>query len=471
MNEAWSKLKPKDKFSVKKAQHVSEMDYVVLSILYQPIIGVGALALINALLVEEKIETGDRMQQHSVLLNQLDVGIPDFYMAREKLESVGLLKSFVKKLDNENHFIYIIQPTLEPSVFLHDDILSLLLIEKVGFQKVEELSRFFDYSIPDMTDYVEVTRSFTDVFQSISSRLGGKEEELRKVKAIVTPRNKAPELTITSNQFDWLFFNSLIESLHIDQNQIEVELKRTINLFSQLYGINELEMFDYIKQSVDYVNNRVIEKDFKQSVYKGYHSRKKQEIVENKEENNINRGLSDTEKDQLRQNTLRLTGFSDEEIAVIQSCETIPPLVFLKAIKKQKGGFVSFSESQTIENLKTQSGLPDSVINVIIHYTLVVQGKPSIIQSLVMSIANDWAQKKIFSPEDAVKQVQDLQKERTKPKAKRNNYGNQSQRKETLPDWAKGDVVRKETPLSDEETAFFQEQLKQLTNKPKEGDN
>lgn len=471
MNEAWSKLKPKDKFSVKKAQHVSEMDYVVLSMLYQPIIGVGALALINALLVEEKIETGDRMQQHSVLLNQLDVGIPDFYMAREKLESVGLLKSFVKKLDNENHFIYIIQPTLEPSVFLHDDILSLLLIEKVGFQKVEELSRFFDYSIPDMTDYVEVTRSFTDVFQSISSRLGGKEEELRKVKAIVTPRNKAPELTITSNQFDWLFFNSLIESLHIDQNQIEVELKRTINLFSQLYGINELEMFDYIKQSVDYVNNRVIEKDFKQSVYKGYHSRKKQEIVENKEENNINRGLSDTEKDQLRQNTLRLTGFSDEEIAVIQSCETIPPLVFLKAIKKQKGGFVSFSESQTIENLKTQSGLPDSVINVIIHYTLVVQGKPSIIQSLVMSIANDWAQKKIFSPEDALKQVQDLQKERAKPKAKRNNYGNQSQRKETLPDWAKEDVVRKETPLSDEETAFFQEQLKQLTNKPKEGDN
>ncbi|MGX7023732.1 replication initiation and membrane attachment family protein [Vagococcus hydrophili] len=471
MNEAWSKLKPKDKFSVKKAQHVSEMDYVVLSMLYQPIIGVGALALINALLVEEKIETAERMQQHSVLLNQLDVGIPDFYMAREKLESVGLLKSFVKKLDNENHFIYIIQPTLEPSVFLHDDILSLLLIEKVGFQKVEELSRFFDYSIPDMTDYVEVTRSFTDVFQSISSRLGGKEEELRKVKAIVTPRNKAPELTITSNQFDWLFFNSLIESLHIDQNQIEVELKRTINLFSQLYGINELEMFDYIKQSVDYVNNRVIEKDFKQSVYKGYHSRKKQEIVENKEENNINRGLSDTEKDQLRQNTLRLTGFSDEEIAVIQSCETIPPLVFLKAIKKQKGGFVSFSESQTIENLKTQSGLPDSVINVIIHYTLVVQGKPSIIQSLVMSIANDWAQKKIFSPEDALKQVQDLQKERAKPKAKRNNYGNQSQRKETLPDWAKEDVVRKETPLSDEETAFFQEQLKQLTNKPKEGDN
>lgn len=471
MSEAWSKLKPKDKFSVKKAQYVSETDYVVLSMLYQPIIGMDGWALINALLVEEKIGVNQKNQQHSVLLNQLDIGIPNFYLAREKLEALGLLKTFVKKLDNESHFIYIVQPPLEPSVFLHDDILSLLLIEKVGYQKAEELGRFFDYSTEDMDDYVEVTKSFTDMFSSVSSRLKNKEEELAKIKEIVTPKIEVKELNIITKSFDWLFFNSLIESLHIDQNQVEVELKRTIDLFHQLYGINELEMFDYIKQSVDYVSNRVVEKEFKQSVYKGYHSRKKQEVVQSNQEETVNRSLTETEKEQLRKNTLRLTGFTDQEIAVINSCETIPPLVFLKAIKKQKGGFVSFSESQTIENLRAQSGLPNAVINVIIHYTLVVQGKPSINQSLVMSIANDWAQKKIFSPEDALKQVKNLQKEREKPKQKKKTYGNQNQRKETLPDWAKEEAIKNETPLSDEETAFFQEQLKQLNKKPKEGDN
>ena len=84
MSEAWSKLKPKDKFSVKKAQYVSETDYVVLSMLYQPVIGMDGWALINALLVEEKIGVNQKNQQHSVLLNQLDIGIPNFYLARER---------------------------------------------------------------------------------------------------------------------------------------------------------------------------------------------------------------------------------------------------------------------------------------------------------------------------------------------------------------------------------------------------
>lgn len=78
---------------------------------------------------------------------------------------------------------------------------------------------------------------------------------------------------------------SLVESLHIDEKQIKVELKRTIELFHQLYGINELEMFDYVKQSVDYVTNRVMEKEFKQLIYKGYHSRKKQEVTQNDDTN------------------------------------------------------------------------------------------------------------------------------------------------------------------------------------------
>lgn len=57
MSEAWEKLKPKDKFSVIKTQHVSEVDYVVLNMLYQPIVGAGAIGLFNLLLMEEKLIT------------------------------------------------------------------------------------------------------------------------------------------------------------------------------------------------------------------------------------------------------------------------------------------------------------------------------------------------------------------------------------------------------------------------------
>ena len=67
-------------------------------------------------------------------------------------------------------------------------------------------------------------------------------------------------------------------------------------------------------------------------------------------------------------------------------------------------------------------------------------------------------------------QVKKLQETKKQPARSKSNY-NQPKRKETLPDWAKEDVVRKETPLSAEEAAFFQDQLKQLAKKPKEGDN
>lgn len=474
MSEAWKQLKPKDKFSVIKTQHVSETDYLVLNMLYQPIVGVDAIGLLNLLLIEEKLPQKKELQMHSTLLNQLDIGIPEFFSARSKLEAVGLLKTFIKTLDNENHLIYEVQQPMNPSKFLLDDILSLLLIEKLGFKKVEELSQFFNYEQKGMDDYQEVTKSFVDVFKFDSNRLLNKEDELSILKNIVTPTQDSFAEKIITETFDWTFFLSLIDNLHIDKKQVQQELKRTVELFHQLYGINELEMFDYIKQSIDYVTNRVNDKEFKQLVYKGYHSRKKQEITTNSTTEDFNQEkLTETEKDQLRKNTLRLTGFTDGEIEVILSCETVAPLVFLKAIKHQKGGFVSSNERWTVENLKTQSSLPDSVINMLIHYMLVAQGNASINQNMMMSIANDWAQKKIFSPEEALNQVKELQKEHNQPTRKKSNYNrnqHSNQRKETLPEWAKEDTVRKETPLTDAETAFFQEQLQQLSNKNKEGD-
>lgn len=469
MSKAWEQLKPKDKFSVIKTQYVSEMDTVVLNMLYQPIIGTEAVGLINSLLMIEKIKDNKSTTRHSVLLNQLNIGIPSFFEARGKLEAVGLLKTFLKKLDHENHFIYEIQKPLEPSAFLHDDILSLLLIEKLGFEEVETISQFFNFERKNMEDYVDVTRSFVDVFQFNENRLSTNDERIKVIKENVSVVKEQDSINLAS-KFDWTFFNSLIENLHINQEQIEKELKRSIELFNQLYGINELEMYDYIKQSIDYVNNRVIEKDFKQLIYKGYHSRKKQERGMSNSED-IPTGLTETEKDQLRKNTLRLSGFSEEEISVIISCESIPPLVFMKAIKTQKGGFVSNNERWTVENLKKQSGLPDSVINVLIHYMLVVQEKAAVNQNMMTSIANDWAQKKIFSPEAAFSQVKNLQKEREKPVKKNKNYSKAPNRKETLPEWAKDDAVRKNTPLSKEEQDFFANQIKQLTSKAKEGDN
>ncbi|WP_051910501.1 DnaD domain-containing protein [Carnobacterium pleistocenium] len=79
-------------------------------------------------------------------------------------------------------------------------------------------------------------------------------------------------------------------------------------------------------------------------------------------------------------------------------------------------------------------------------------------------IMKNWAKKDIKNM-DQVKSA-DVSFENSKNKS---SYGNQSTRKETLPDWAAEDSQPvKETPMSDEEKAAFTERLKKIQNFDKE---
>ncbi|MGO3731599.1 MAG: replication initiation and membrane attachment family protein [Vagococcus sp.] len=474
MNEAWEQLKPKDSFSVVLGNHIGDIDYKVLNLLYQPIIGIDAYGLMNTLLVESDImrQTNQPQFLHTILLDRLDLGIPQLYQARVKLEAVGLLKTFVRLTDSHRHFVYEIQKPLDPGVFLSDDVLSLLLLEKIGEERLKVMADKFSFKRQDMEDYTEVTRNFMQVFPFDPLMLSSYQESLSQIKEKVIVKEETATVQLNIATFDWDFFLQTLGSLPVDNDQLTKELKKTIETFHYLYGINELDMQDYIKQSLDYVTNKVNVKEFKQLVYKQYHKRRKQNDVPAMPETDITANLTVTEKKTLKENTLKLDGFSEGEIAVLKACESTPPMIFLKALKTQKKGFVSSNERWTVENLKTQSGLPDAVINVLIHYMLVVQGHSSLNQNMVNSIANDWSQSQIYAPETALNKVKEFQESRTAAQTtKKRSYNKGQVRKETLPDWAQETNRRKETPLSSEEQAFFEEELRKLNSNRKDGDH
>lgn len=64
-----------------------------------------------------------------------------------------------------------------------------------------------------------------------------------------------------------------------------------------------------------------------------------------------------------------------------------------------------------------KSPLPNSVINILINYLLVVQNKSALIPALANQIATDWSEKGIRSPEDAIKHVRELAKNKLQKKA------------------------------------------------------
>lgn len=475
MEGAWKQIQPKDSFIVKIATPLTNVAQQVLNFIYQPIIGVEAYSLFMTLLTElNEFEYEATEQLHADLLNRMNIGIPQLFQARVRLEGIGLLRVYVQETTNNRRFIYELQPPSSPTAIFQDEILSLVLLESVGERRYQQLVERFAIPLTKTEGYHEITKKFLDVFKFQPQQLAAQRDVLSQSMEQFSP-TQAVTLKVVDDSFDWNYFMSLLNSLYIQKEQLEVELKETIYTLHHLYGINELEMQGFVEQAVDYLTNQVDGKLLKSSVYEAYHRKQPQKVVVQDQVETTH--LTESEKEKYRYNSLKLDGFSDGDISVILSSEKIAPMQFLASIKKQKGGFVANDERWTVENILKQSSLPNAVINVLIHFVLVAQGNATLNQKYANTIANDWAQKKVFSPEQAIKKVKEMQQQQieraAKPKQTWNNSKGNKQgttRKESLPEWANQTNVQ-ETPLSKEENDYWETRLKRLNEAGKEGEN
>lgn len=460
MTKTQPHLKPKDTFEVHYCSLLNGEDTRVLNLLYQPIVGGNALVLYHNLIINK--DSFKKPTRHFILQDMMNNGLQELYQARTRLEAIGLLKTYVRKKDEGYHYIYSLDNILSPQVFLSDETLCLLLLDRVGEDRFNYLVELFKPEKLDLSEYTDVTSSYVEVFHIASERLVQANELLSDTTQQMkeAPVGKKPE--IEPKTFDWDFFFDSLAGLNIDESFLVNEFKPIILTVHGLYGINELDMINHVKYCLDYVTNQVDVKEFKRRIYKTYHQAKKptgQKTLQ------AQPTIYSDEQLSRHKNDLKHQGFTQQEIDVIVSCEKIPPLVFLKSIKDQKNGFVSQNERWTIENLKKQSNLPVEVINMLIHYCLVVLGNSSLNQNMVNTIANDWSQHKITTASAALIQVKNFKKESENKKVKKTynrNYTKQPARKETLPEWASSATVRKETPLAGDELKQLEAQLKQF---------
>ncbi|MGX4686120.1 replication initiation and membrane attachment family protein [Vagococcus sp. JNUCC 83] len=460
MSKTQTHLKPKDTFEVHYYSLLNGEDMRVLNLLYQPIIGGNALVLYQHLITNATMFK--EPTRHFTLQDMMSYSLQEVSEARVKLEAIGLVKTYVRKKDDGYHYIYFLENILPPHVFLSDDALCLMLLDRVGEERFNSLIELFKPKKIDLDGYTNITSNYVDVFHISQERLVQENSILstasNEMKHVPSTKKTVPE----TDSFDWQFFLDSISGLKLDQDFLDNEFKPIVLTVHGLYGINELEMSQHVKFCTDYVTNQIDVKAFKHRIYKQYHQLN-QSSQPNK---SVNQPVTYTMQQLDRhKNDLKHQGFTTPEIEVIVSCEKIPPLVFLKAIKEQKNGFVAQNERWTIENLKTQSPLPDEVINMLIHYSLVVLDNPSINQNMVNTIANDWAQHKITKASEALKQVKNHKKESVNKQVKKSynkNYTKKPIRTETLPEWAKESSTRKETPLLGDELLQLEQQLKQF---------
>ena len=136
--------------------------------LYQPIIGSLPISLYLVLWSYlDKTEFMSTEWTHSHLMTSLHASLEDIIIAREKLEAIGLVKTYVKKGDVSN-FIYELYSPANPSEFFNNPVLSITLYNMIGKMEYDKLKNYFLIPKIAMKEYEDITCHFNEVFEVVN---------------------------------------------------------------------------------------------------------------------------------------------------------------------------------------------------------------------------------------------------------------------------------------------------------------
>ena len=129
---------PADTYTVINKTVINDSDLRIISMLYQPIIGYAAVSLYFTLVDDlDKLEIMSEELTHHHLMSTMQLKLEDIVIAREKLEAVGLLKTYVKK-GSVNSFVYLLFSPIPAYDFFNHPILNIVLYNNLGKKEYEK---------------------------------------------------------------------------------------------------------------------------------------------------------------------------------------------------------------------------------------------------------------------------------------------------------------------------------------------
>ena len=134
---------PADTYVVVNKTIFNNNDRRILSMLYQPIIGSTAVNLyftLGSFLDKNEVKSIEWTHHH--LMVNMGLKLDYIIEAREKLEGIGLLRTFVKK-DNVNKYIYELYSPISGYDFFMNPVLSVALYNNLGKNEYEKTMSYF----------------------------------------------------------------------------------------------------------------------------------------------------------------------------------------------------------------------------------------------------------------------------------------------------------------------------------------
>ena len=193
------------KFHIYSSFTLSSDDVMALSLLYAPLIGNDAFTLymgLNALLERNNLKSEEII--HQDLFDIYSLKPMDFMRSKNKLEGIGLLVTYEK----EDSYIYVLLPPLSPKNFIKDAIYGLYLYAKVRKETFYFLKQHFEIEKPEIDGYVDITKSFDEVYKSKTSN-----DETFKKFSYLLGKNPTEYLSIKNEEFD---FDKFLKEINTD---------------------------------------------------------------------------------------------------------------------------------------------------------------------------------------------------------------------------------------------------------------
>lgn len=414
MNPLYKELQPSDAYCVRLPYPFSDFDRQILTALYQPLIGHGAMAVFFALWGEAERE-GTVESTHYHLLNLLDMPIGTLFDARLSLEGIGLLKTYRKNEGEARSFLYELKPPLDPDTFFHDPILSMFLFGRVGAQTYKRLrGRFLNPPVPE--GYEEVSRSFPEVYKSIKA--GSMEEDTDTYES----DQRAHKLAFSGHPFDFPLMMEGLSAQLVPRKAFTPAVKEMIVRIAFLYGLSPIDMQQVVLLAID-ADGNLTEDRLKRAAADYY------KLSRSNTAPKITKIMASPEKPDA----------SDEpktkEDELILYLETSSPVEMLKDIN---GGREPMQvDVKLAQKLVLEHNLPAGVVNVLLQYVW-LRNDGKLTNNYVERIASHWMAKKVDNVKDA------LELARTEHdkymKWKQEGGGTQRSRKpgaktEAVPDW------------------------------------
>lgn len=420
-------LSENDYLDVKLKSLIADYDTETLSNLYQPIIGYAALAVYFTLVSEAKNQEITSVISHNQLLNRLQMSPGDFIEARQRLEAVGLLRSYVEGTGKSKAYYYRLYAPKTPYDFFADVLLYGMLIKVIGETDAKRFKTIYQKKVDSSGE--EITSSFNDVFKpnfndpSFSKALDGVSASGRRIGKIKSEFN-----------YD-LFFEQLYTNSRIMKEAFTKQDMKEIERLATLNGVGEEDVAYAVSQIYEPLNPKGKHVNF--------------DVLAKMLQDNPSAYYSHITA--FKRRAKKKAGDNDLA-AKIKFMDQLAPKDYLRLL--QSGVEVALSDLRLIDDISKKYSLKNGVINALIDYVLTTNEKV-LSRYLCDKLASSMASEKIGTAFDAMQYLAAMRRKKiaweNKTRLSTDESMTTSEKKSQLKDILKGIVSLQNDDEEDDE--------------------